>query len=367
MRDLSLHNAFRRRLAAAALPGGPGDDRPVRAEEIDGLDEPVRRFMHFMGVVDRPRVWSFTVDFAGRFRLRPDGRWMPAAGRQYNSALEVGRVFTMRLRMARVVPMLGHDTYLSGVGRMRGKIAGLFTVADGSGTEFDVGELSTWLNDAVLLAPSMLLGAPTRWTATDHDTFEVTMDDSGHHVSATVVVVAAAPPPAHNTTPPKCRHPPPPHAPPPPAHPSTTGPPIGGQPCPTASCAHAGACRSPGSRSAGGRGRRPRRSPGTSPPVPSPTWRAASYPAPCARTSFRQRPVGHDVHRPPPAGRHDARVRSSALDDLSPTLRLLGRISGARYHPDATAQARTRIATFFRKHLTDAFLDSSDAISRAPE
>lgn len=188
MRDRAPQSAFRRRLAAAALPRGPGDDRPVRAEEVDGLDEPVRRFMHFMGVVDRPRVWSFTVDFAGRFRLRPDGPWMPAAGRQYNSVLAVGRVFTMRLRMARVVPMLGHDTYLSGVGRMRGKMAGLFTVADGSGTEFDVGELSTWLNDAVLLAPSMLLTAPSRWTATDHDTFEVTMDDSGHHVSATVVV-----------------------------------------------------------------------------------------------------------------------------------------------------------------------------------
>ena len=34
---------------------------------------------------------------------------------------------------------------------------GLVTVADGAGPEFDIGELSTWLDDAVLLTPGMLL------------------------------------------------------------------------------------------------------------------------------------------------------------------------------------------------------------------
>ena len=60
-------------------------------------------------------------------------------------------MFTMRLRIGCVVPMLGHDTYLHGTGRMHGKLAGVATVVDGP--ELDIGELSTWLNDAVLLAP----------------------------------------------------------------------------------------------------------------------------------------------------------------------------------------------------------------------
>ena len=45
----------------------------------------------------------------------------------------VARVFVLRVRFARVVPMSGKDTYLHGYGRMLGKLAGLITVADGKG------------------------------------------------------------------------------------------------------------------------------------------------------------------------------------------------------------------------------------------
>ena len=48
---------------------------------------------------------------------------------------------------------------------MLGKAVGLVAVADGSGPEFDLGELTTWLDDAVLLAPGMLLDARTSWAA----------------------------------------------------------------------------------------------------------------------------------------------------------------------------------------------------------
>ena len=37
---------------------------------------------------------------------------MPAEAWQYNSALEIGQLFVMRVRFAGVVPMIGHDTYL---------------------------------------------------------------------------------------------------------------------------------------------------------------------------------------------------------------------------------------------------------------
>lgn len=40
---------------------------------------------------------------------------------------------------------------------MRGKLLNVVAVPDGHGPKFDIGELATWLNDAVLVAPSMLL------------------------------------------------------------------------------------------------------------------------------------------------------------------------------------------------------------------
>jgi hypothetical protein len=139
-----------------------------------------------MGVVGRPRVWSFRAGIVGRFRLRPRLGWMPAHAWQYNSSLEVARIFLMRLRFANIVPMIGRDTYLHGHGRMLGKLLDRIVVVDGSGKEFDTGELTTYLNDAILLAPAMLLGAATSWRAIDDSSFQVSLTDAGRTVTGRV-------------------------------------------------------------------------------------------------------------------------------------------------------------------------------------
>ena len=159
-----------------------------------GLPASVQRYMRFMGVVGRPRDWSFRARFVGRFRPRADSGWMPAEAWQYNSALAVGRVYTMRVVVGRVFAMNGTDSYLGGRGQMHGKMLGLFTVANGQGPEYDVGELSTYLNDAILLAPSFLLGGNTTWEGVDDDSFDVVLEDSGRHVTARVTVDEAGAP-----------------------------------------------------------------------------------------------------------------------------------------------------------------------------
>src|SRR4051794_20688325 len=150
--------AFLRGVAAAALPAGPASTGPVAEEDLTGLPPPAARYLRAMGVVGRPRTWSLRAHFVGRFRRRAHQPWMSMDAWQYNSAVDVARLFRMRLTFARVVPMWGWDTYRAGTGRMIGKALDLVTVADGSGPQFDISELVTWLNDAVLMAPSMLLG-----------------------------------------------------------------------------------------------------------------------------------------------------------------------------------------------------------------
>jgi hypothetical protein len=173
--------------AAADLPAAPpGDTDVVTADAVSALPEVVQRYLGFMGVVGRQRDWSLRARFVGRFRLRPRLGWMPAEAWQYDSGLEVARLFVMRLRFAHLVPMVGQDTYLRGRGRMLGKLLDRVTVADGEGDEFDVGELTTYLNDAVLLAPSMLLGLDTEWRGVDERTFDVALTDSGRTVTGRV-------------------------------------------------------------------------------------------------------------------------------------------------------------------------------------
>lgn len=173
---------FQNHLDRLELPPGPAPDVPVTEDEIDDLPEPARRFLRFRGVVGRPRDWSFRVRFAGRFRLgrnRPNPAWMPCDAWQYDTAIETARVFYMRILFTRVVPMFAIDSYVRGHGRMLGKMLGVFPLADGSGPEFDIGELTTYLNDALLLAPSMLLRPSVRWTPATRNSFDISITDAG--------------------------------------------------------------------------------------------------------------------------------------------------------------------------------------------
>lgn len=170
---------------AAGLPGPDPDESVVTAADVAALPRSVRRYIDFMGVVGAPRVWSFAARFRGRFNLQGKG-WMPADAWQYNCAHPIGRVFHLRLDMAGLLPMVGHDTYLHGEGRMVGRLLGVIPVADGRGREFDIGELTTWLNDALVIAPSMLLTDAVTWTEVDDDSFDVSLTHDGHTVSGRV-------------------------------------------------------------------------------------------------------------------------------------------------------------------------------------
>lgn len=141
-----------------------------------------------MNVLGQPPDWSFAAHLSGRFRLRPRLPWLRCEVWQYSTCPAVTRLYHMRITAAGVLPMTGRDAYCGGHGRMYGKLAGLVPVADGSGPEYDVSELVTYLNDAVLLAPSMLLALPVTWTAVHDSAVDLTLADAGHQVSARVFI-----------------------------------------------------------------------------------------------------------------------------------------------------------------------------------
>lgn len=182
-----LRDALSRELARYRLPSAPADLSRVTQAELDPLPAAARRYMLFMGVVDRPRDWSLRVSFEGRFRLNADAPWRPCVAWQYTSAVDPARLFYMNLRMGNgLLPIIGRDTYVGGVGAMRIRPFDLFTIVHARGREFDIGELVTYLNDAILLAPSMLLTPRTTWREVDDDAFEVTLRDHASTVTARV-------------------------------------------------------------------------------------------------------------------------------------------------------------------------------------
>jgi hypothetical protein len=152
--------------------------RPVLTDQdVDLLPSAVQRYLRFTGCVGRPMASSFGARFVGRFRMKPGGRWMPCEAVQLTRIDPVARLFRMRVTLGGCLPVTGLDSYVGGTGAMRADALGLVSVADGHGPEFDLGELTTWVNDAVLYAPSLLIGPATTWQSDDDHRFEVTFTD----------------------------------------------------------------------------------------------------------------------------------------------------------------------------------------------
>jgi hypothetical protein len=77
---------------------------------------------------------------------------------------------------------------------MRVRLLDWWTLADGRGPEYDQGELVTWLDDAVLFAPTMLLEPAVAWSEAGDEAFELTLTDAGRTVRARVHVNARGAP-----------------------------------------------------------------------------------------------------------------------------------------------------------------------------
>jgi uncharacterized protein DUF6544 len=186
LRSAALYRRLAADVSTLGLSAGPAWPPPVTPAQLGGLPGVAQRYLRFMRVVGRPADWSFLAHVTGRFRLRPSLPWMRCQAWQYTNGPSVARLFHMRIDAAGVLPMTGRDAYADGHGRLLAKVAGLVTVADSAGPETDLSELVTYLNDAVFLAPSMLLVPAVQWTPVDDRSFEVTLEDSGHRVSAQV-------------------------------------------------------------------------------------------------------------------------------------------------------------------------------------
>jgi uncharacterized protein DUF6544 len=197
---LTMLAKFMKEVAALGLPQGPGPDSLVTDADLVGLPDTVRRYLRFMGVLGRPRDWSFRLALTGRFRRSPDHAWMKCEAWQYNTRLAVARIFHMRARINGLVPVVARDTYIHGQGRMLVKLLDLFTVADGSGEEFGIGELVTYLNDGIMIAPSMLLVPEVIWSNVDASSFDVALTDLGRTVAARVFIDDRGAPTAFSTT-----------------------------------------------------------------------------------------------------------------------------------------------------------------------
>jgi hypothetical protein len=131
----------------ARVPVEPG--AVVTREELAALPPPVRRWLESSGVVGKPRVRAVRLRQRGGIRTAPDQAFMPADAQQYFAVDRPGFVWRVRVRMWRVLPVVGRDTYLEGRGRMRIEAASLVPIVDGTGDKLDQGTLLRYLGETI--------------------------------------------------------------------------------------------------------------------------------------------------------------------------------------------------------------------------
>ena len=106
----------------------------------------------------------------------PGWPWLPCSTWQYSSALEVARLFHLRIGAP---PMTARNAYVRGQGSMAGTLPGVVPIAAGLGPEYDVSELVTYLDDLVFCAPSTLLRLPVSWHEAGDRCFDLTSGTTG--------------------------------------------------------------------------------------------------------------------------------------------------------------------------------------------
>lgn len=158
---------------------------PVTKAELAGLPSPVARYFQFALSPGQPRVLSARIAHAGQFRSGGIGSgWAPFTSRQQFSATDPGFIWDARIRMFPLLNVWVRDSYLQGEGSMLGKVAGLFTVVEQSGTPaMAAGALHRWLAEAAWFPTALLPGEALHWQALDRTSARATLTDHATTVS----------------------------------------------------------------------------------------------------------------------------------------------------------------------------------------
>lgn len=146
------------------------------------LPDPVKRYMHFTGVLGKPWIKDVVLKYSGRFRQGLDRPWMPMTARQTYTISPPSFVWEARFKLMGLPLLRARDEYKSGRGHMYAKLAGLYTIFDVRGEKLDQGTMIRYLSEMIWF-PTAFLGDNITWAAVDDHSADVQFTDAGRSVT----------------------------------------------------------------------------------------------------------------------------------------------------------------------------------------
>lgn len=180
----AMKSTYRKEVESALQKLNRNREEILTENDIQKLPIPVQKYLHFVGVVGKPKVKSVMVKATGQIKSNPDdSQYMNFASEQYNIFDKPFRAFYIKARKMGI-PAIGLHLYKDITARMIIKIAGLFKVADARGPEMDKGETVTVFNDMCFMAPACLIDPNIEWELIDQLTVKACFTNGSVKISA---------------------------------------------------------------------------------------------------------------------------------------------------------------------------------------
>jgi hypothetical protein len=165
----------------AAQPVTP-DPATLTAADLEGLPDPVRRYIQRSGAVGRPRPQNMRVVMDATMYRKP-GQPMRARSVQYTFFDQPTRLFLMDARMFGL-PVRALHVYRQAQATFTVRVASTVNMVNLRGQEISATETVTVLNDMCLMAPGSLVDPRLAWDSADDRSATVTFTNGLHVVTA---------------------------------------------------------------------------------------------------------------------------------------------------------------------------------------
>lgn len=181
---------FERRISGEAADllatAGAWQTGLVTEMDLEGLPEPVQRWLRYSQVIGKPRPTTVRLRQEGEFRTSADAKWMPFEAEEYYTIDPPAFIWIARMQMAPGVTINGRDRYQHGHGSIDMRLLGLIPVAREAGPKLNHGALLRYLNETMWF-PAAALAPYISWEAIDANSARATMTYGGISAPATFI------------------------------------------------------------------------------------------------------------------------------------------------------------------------------------
>ncbi len=133
--------------------------------QLTSLPEPVQRYFKHVIKEGQPFISYVRLKHSGTFKTDLKKESIDITGEEYFTTATPGFVWKGETSF-----FTGRDMYISGKGRLVVSLFSLVKIVDGSGPDFDKGELLRWLGESVWLPTNLLPSDRLSWTPIDSHT-----------------------------------------------------------------------------------------------------------------------------------------------------------------------------------------------------